>query len=56
MGDRMKLRLPIRPDEDAVLFVTVPMTSGDWSQMMGVLEAMKPGIVKDETQEEVTDG
>jgi hypothetical protein len=42
---RRKLRIPIRPDYDAVLYLTLPMTEEDWRQFQAVLTAMKPGIV-----------
>jgi len=51
MGDeRHKLRIPIRPDQDAVLYVTLPMTEEDWRQFQAVLTAMKPGIVSEPPQ------
>lgn len=40
-----KLRIPIRPGVDAVLWVVLPMTQEDWDQFMAVLNAMKPGIL-----------
>jgi hypothetical protein len=48
MGDelRQKLRLPLQSGQDAVLYVTLPMSGADWDQMMAVLGAMKPGIVR----------
>jgi hypothetical protein len=45
-AERHKLRIPIRPHLDAVLFLSLPMTDDDWEQFTAVLAAMKPGIVK----------
>jgi hypothetical protein len=55
-GLRQKLLIPIRPDEDAVLYVTLPMSDEDWDQLMAVLGAMKPGIVRGVTMGSDTDG
>ena len=50
VSNRQQLRIPIRPGEDAVLWVTLPMSAGDWDQLMAVLGAMKPGIVRDQVE------
>ena len=52
MSERFKLRIPVRvrPDIDAVLFVTIPVTEEDWRQFQAVLTAMKPGIVQEPGQ------
>jgi hypothetical protein len=40
------LQLPLSGESWAMLQVPVPMTESDWEQMLAVLAAMKPGIVK----------
>ncbi len=46
-----KLRIPIRPEVDAILYLLLPMTQEDWDQLMAVLDAMKPGIVRSSAQD-----
>jgi len=48
--DDTLVRIPVGLDEgkvvDATLYLPAPMTSGQWSQMLSVLEAMKPVLVE----------
>jgi len=44
---RQQLRIPLLSHADVVLYVPLPMNAGDWDQFMGVLAAMRPGIVTD---------
>lgn len=48
MRERRRLTLPTVPDpaEWAYLDFAFPMTGAEWAQMMAVLAAMKPGIVR----------
>ena len=46
-----KLPLPIRQGKEAVLYVPDDLDEPEWSQMMAVLNAMKPGILADEEHE-----
>lgn len=45
---RQQLRIPLRSHAgDVVLYVPLPMSAEDWAHLMGVLTAMRPGIVAD---------
>ncbi len=46
-GSHRTYRLPLLGDE-AILQVPGSMSDADWTQMMAVLTAMKPGIVTDD--------
>ena len=39
-------RLPLFTDDEAILQVPGAMSDADWTQMMAVLDAMKPGILR----------
>ena len=39
-------RLPLSPGNQAILQVPDPMSDAEWTQMMSVLDAMKPGILR----------
>jgi hypothetical protein len=41
--------IPIVPGKYAFFAVTWPMGPDDWAQIMRVLEAMKPGLVQEDT-------
>jgi hypothetical protein len=51
-----QLIIPIRPGVAAEMTVPFPMTPADWDQMLAVLGAMKPGLVKDEDLPALTAG
>ena len=38
--------LPLFTEDEAILQVPGAMSDADWTQMMAVLDAMKPGILK----------
>jgi hypothetical protein len=46
------IMLPVAPGVFATLGAPFPLTSGEWEQMVKVLEAMKPALVYDEPEPE----
>ena len=42
--DRRQYRIPLK-GEDAVLWLSIPLSAANWEQMMNVLDAMQPGLV-----------
>ena len=42
------IQLPIAPEEWAALQAPFPLTEEKWTQMLAVLEAMKPALVTEE--------
>ena len=50
--DELALSIPLEPYKDAELDLPQPMTEANWQQFMAVLEAMKPGLVRDEESHE----
>lgn len=44
---RMTLTLPVAPDLEVRVTMPRHMTSGEWSRMLGLLDVMRPGIVKE---------
>jgi hypothetical protein len=47
-GQQRAVQLPISANRWAILQAPFPMSESAWEQMMAVLEAMKPALVKDE--------
>ena len=45
--NQIRLSIPVSPGVAAELLLPQPMSEDDWEQFMAVLEAMKPGIVKE---------
>jgi hypothetical protein len=46
------IQLPISPSEWAALQAPFPLTEGQWKQMLAVLEAMKPALIRTENGRE----
>lgn len=44
---RRQYRIPLE-GKDAVLWISIPLSTADWSQLLNVLNAMKPGLVEAE--------
>ena len=44
-----EVQLPLANGVWPVLRGQFPMSSGDWDQMIALLQAMKPGLVRSET-------
>ena len=45
-GKGKSVNLPLREDRWAVFHAEFPLTEEEWDQMIAILKAMKPGLVK----------
>lgn len=47
---RMTLTLPVAPDLEVRVTMPRHVTSDEWSRMLGLLDVMRPGIVKESAE------
>ncbi len=53
MAERYTILIPLHPDErPAMLTASFPLTEGEWENLIAMLEAMRPGLVRAESEGE----